>query len=265
LFEHLLVPACQGWEWQMDPRGKVALVTGGGARVGRAISLGLAEAGAHIIVHYNRSTGSAEETVAEARRLGVKAQAVQADLADPEAALAPVRAAEDRFGQVDILVHAASPFVRGSLHDVTLDSWRKLMGVVVESFLLLAQEVAPGMVRRGEGAIVAILDRGAFEPWPGFLAHGVGKSALWALSRSLAAGLAPQVRVNSVVPGPVLPPPDFSRAKQARIAQETLLGRWGNPGDVVDAVLYLVRAEYVTGEALFVDGGEQWAHRLPME
>lgn len=249
----------------MDPKGKVALVTGGGARVGRAVSLGLAEASAHVIAHYNRSVGSAEETVTEARRLGVKAQAVQADLSDPEAALALVRAAKDRFGQVDILVHAASPFVRGSLYDITLDGWRQLMGVVVESFLLLAQELAPGMVQRGEGVIVAILDRGAFEPWPAFLAHGVGKSALWALSRSLAAALAPQVRVNSVVPGPVLPPSDYSRARQARIAQETLLGRWGKPRDVADAVLYLVRAEYVTGEALFVDGGEQWARRLPTE
>lgn len=245
----------------MDPRDKVALITGGGVRVGQAISLGLAAAGAHVVVHYNRSAGPAAETVAAARELGVEALAVQADLRDPRLASAIVQAAEDRFGRVDILVHAASPFSAASLSDLTLETWRQLMGVLVESFLLLAQGLAPGMVHRGEGAIVAILDRGAFEPWPGFLAHGVGKSALWALVRSLAVELAPQVRANAVVPGPVLPPPNHTPEQRDRVASGTLLGRWGTPQDVVDAVLFLIRSDYATGEALFVDGGERWAHR----
>jgi NAD(P)-dependent dehydrogenase (short-subunit alcohol dehydrogenase family) len=247
----------------MDPKGKVALVTGGGVRVGRAISLGLAAAGAHLVVHYNRSAGPAEETVAEAQEMGVKAVAVPADLTDPHNARDVIRAAMERFGRVDILVHAASPYVRASLFDVTLETWRLLQGVLVESFLLLAQELAPGMIERGEGVLIPILDRGAFDPWPEYLAHGVGKSALWALARSLAAGLAPQVRVNGVVPGPVLPPVDFTEKQIARGAQATLLGRWGKPQDIADAVLYLVRSQYVTGEALFVDGGERWAHRRP--
>jgi NAD(P)-dependent dehydrogenase (short-subunit alcohol dehydrogenase family) len=246
----------------MDPRGKNALITGGGVRVGRAITLGLAAAAAHVVVHYNRSAGPAEETAAEARRLGVEALAIQANLSDPENARRLVQAARERFGGVDILVHAASPFIRGSLFDVTLETWRELMGVSVESFLLLAQGLAPGMLERGEGAIIAILDRGAFEPWPKFLAHGVSKSAMWALTRSLAVELAPQVRVNAVVPGPVLPPPGYTEEQTARGAKNTLLGRWGTPQDVVDAVLFLVRSEYVVGEALFVDGGERWAHRL---
>jgi NAD(P)-dependent dehydrogenase (short-subunit alcohol dehydrogenase family) len=90
----------------------------------------------------------------------------------------------------------------------------------------------------------------------------VGKSALWALVRNLAAALAPQVRVNAIVPGPVLPPPRASQERIAQIAQRTLAGRWGTPQDVVDAVLFLARADYITGEALFVDGGERWAHQL---
>ena len=246
----------------MDPRDKVALITGGGTRVGRAISLGLAGAGSQVVVHYNRSAGPAEETVAEARRLGVEALAAQANLAHPEATRSVVQAARERFGRVDILVHAASPFIGGSLFDVTLETWRELMGVSVESFLLLSQALAPGMRERGEGSLVAILDRGAFEPWPDFLAHGVGKSALWALVRSLTVELAPQVRVNAVVPGPVLPPPGYTQEQRALGAKGTLLGRWGSPQDVSDAILFLVRANYVTGEALFVDGGERWAHRL---
>jgi NAD(P)-dependent dehydrogenase (short-subunit alcohol dehydrogenase family) len=247
----------------MDPQGKVALITGGGIRVGRAIALGLAGAGAHVVVHYNASAGPAEETAAAARRLGVDAIAVQADLTEPTSAPMVVQAALERFGRVDILVHAASPFIRGSLFQVDLGTWRQLMGVLVESFLLLVQGLAPGMVQRGEGAVVAILDAGAFRPWPGHLAHGVGKTALWALARSLAVELAPQVRVNAVVPGPVLPPPNSTAERQARLAAGTLLGRWGTPQDIVDAVIFLVRSGYITGEAIRVDGGEQWAHFRP--
>jgi NAD(P)-dependent dehydrogenase (short-subunit alcohol dehydrogenase family) len=244
----------------MELRGKVALVTGGAVRVGRAITLGLAAEGADVVVHYHRSAGAAGETAAEARRLGVEALTVPADLGDPEAAQAVAAQAEARFGGVDVLIHGASPFVAGALPDLTLDDWRRVMGPV-EGFLLLAQGLAPGMVARGAGVIVTLLDRGAFDPWPTFLAHGAAKATLWALTRSLAAELAPEVRVNGIVPGPVLPPPGYTPAQEARAAGRTLLQRWGRPQDVVEAVRFLVHADYVTGEALFVDGGERWAHR----
>ncbi|MFL7791842.1 MAG: SDR family NAD(P)-dependent oxidoreductase [Anaerolineae bacterium] len=245
----------------MNLQDKVALITGGAARVGRAITLALAQAGTHVAVHYNRSVEAAQETVAQAQALSVEAQAFQADLTDPQATRTLAAAVRARFGGVDVLVHAASPFVRASLLETTLEMWRQVMGVLAESFLLLTQELTPGMVARGDGAIVAILDRGVFDPWPKYLSHGVGKSALWALASSLAVELSPHVRVNGVVPGPVLPPPGFSQVQMQRLAKGTLLGRWGSPQDVADAVLYLVRADYVTGEVLFVDGGERWAHR----
>ena len=248
----------------MHISGKVALVTGGAVRVGRAVALGLATAGAHLVVHYHRSADAAQETVAEARQLGVEAVALQADLADPEEARSLARAAEARFGRVDIIVHGASPFVRAPLSGTTPEVWRQVLGVVVDGFFVLARELTPGMVARREGGIVVILDRGTFDPWPDFLAHSVGKSALWALARNLAVELAPHVRVNGVVPGPVLPPPDYPEEDRARIAQGTLLGRWGSPQDVVEAVLFLLRSDYITGEVLFVDGGERWAHRRPI-
>jgi 3-oxoacyl-[acyl-carrier protein] reductase/pteridine reductase len=245
----------------MDLEGKVALVTGGAARVGRAITLGLAGAGAHVVVHYLRSVEAAQETVALAQELGVEALGAQADFSDPVDVQHVLEMADEHFGRVDVLVHAASPFIPNNLFDVTIDTWRHVMGVLVESFLLLAQGLAPGMVERGEGAMLAILDRGAYDPWPGFLAHGVGKSALWALARSLAVELAPQVRVNGIVPGLILPPARHTLEQQERLAASTLMGRWGDPQDVVDAVLYLLRSDYVTGEVLFVDGGERWSHR----
>lgn len=248
----------------MDLQDKVALVTGGGVRVGRAISLGLARAGARVVVHYNRSSGPAEETVSQARRLGAEAVAVQGDFSSAERAHEVARAAQQAFGGprdprgVDVLVHAASPFVQGRLFDTDLETWHLLSATVVESFFLLTRELAPAMKQRGEGSIVAILDRGAFEPWPEYLFHGLAKMALWGLVRSFAAELAPEIRVNGLVPGPVLPPPDMDAATADRVAQDTLLKRWGGPQDVVEAVLYLARADYVTGTAAFVDGGERW-------
>jgi len=245
----------------MDPKGKVALVTGGASRVGGAITLGLAQAGADVVIHYNSSSGPAEKVATEARQLGVDALTVQANLGDQQGAQSLTEAVETSVAGVDILVHAASPFIESPLRDLTLSTWRLVMGVVVESFLWTVQRFGPPMKDRGEGAIITILDIGAFQPWPRFLAHGVGKSALWALTRSLAVELAPDVRVNGLVPGPVLPPEDYSEAQIAAGAKNTLLERWGDPQDVVEAVLFLVRCDYVTGEALFVDGGERWAHR----
>ncbi len=248
----------------MNLSGKVALVTGGAVRVGRAIALGLASAGAHLVVHYHRSAEAAQETISQARRRGVEAVALRADLTNPEEVLSLARAAEAHFGRVDVIIHGASPFVRASLSGTTLQVWRQVLGVLVDGFFILARELTPGMVARGEGSIVVILDRGTFDPWPDFLAHSVGKSALWALARNLAVELAPHVRVNGVVPGPVLPPPDYPEEDRARIAQGTLLGRWGDPQDVTEAVLFLLHADSITGEVLFVDGGERWAHRRPI-
>jgi len=247
----------------MEIAGKVALVTGGAVRVGRALTLGLAQAGADVIVHFNRSVSAAADTVSEAHQCGVRAAAVQANLAEGAAQEELVRMAREQYGRVDILVHSASPFVRGSLESVTRDEWRLVMGVVVESFLALAKGLAPGMVDRGEGGIVAILDRGVIDPWPDFLAHGVAKSALWALARTLASELAPSVRVNGIVPGPILPPPGMSEPLAQRIAGGTLMGRWGGSQSLVEAMLFLLRSDYVTGEMLVVDGGERWAHRRP--
>jgi 3-oxoacyl-[acyl-carrier protein] reductase/pteridine reductase len=229
--------------------------------LGRDITLAMAQAGADVVIHYHRSAGPAKQTEAEARELGVDALTVQADLGSVEEAQALGKAAEAAFGRVDILVHTASPFVAAPLDGVTVASWQLVMGAVVKGFLFLTQQLAPGMQARGEGVIITLLDRGAFEPWPTFLVHGVAKTALWALTRSLAVELAPQVRVNGLVPGPVLPPPYYGERQIARRARGTLLERWGDPQDVVEAVLFLVRSEYATGEALFIDGGERWAHR----
>jgi len=242
----------------MDLKGKTALITGGAVRVGRALTLGLARAGANVVINYNRSAAEAEQTADEARALGVAALSAQADVGDPEAVTELVRAVESAFGGVDVLVNSASPYVRARLHETTWVQWCFVLGALLDGPLLLCQAFAPGMIARGAGLIVNILDNSAFAPAPAHLAHSVGKHGLLGLTRNLAVELVPTVRVNAIVPGPVLPAPDSTPEQDARTAQRTLLQRWGAPDDVVKALLYLADADYVTGEVLFVDGGEQW-------
>ncbi|HSM54888.1 MAG TPA: SDR family oxidoreductase [Candidatus Sulfomarinibacteraceae bacterium] len=247
----------------MNPAGKTALITGGGVRVGKAITLALARAGANVIINYNRSAPAAEQTADDARTVGVDALPLQADITDWEQVRRMVAAATERFGAIDILVNNASRWEPTPFPTDDVAAWQRVSRVLVDGAFYCANAVAPGMLEQGAGAIVNIIDLSAWEPWPDFAAHSVGKSALLGLTRQLALELAPAVRVNAVAPGPVLPPAEYDEERIARSADRTLLGRWGNPQDIAQAVLYFINADYVTGEALAVDGGERFGHRKP--
>lgn len=251
----------------MEIRGKVALVTGGAIRVGKAITLALARAGANVVVNYNTSAGEAQETVAEAEALGVHGLAVQCDVSNLAAVQAMVQQVADQFGGVDILVNAASLFgkiqVPSTDLEKDLETWHKVTRISIDGAFYVSTLLAPGMLARGGGAIVNIVDLSVWNPWPSFTAHAVGKAGLMALTQQLALELAPTVRVNAVAPGPILPPPGRSEAQKATIAGRTLLERWGSPDDVGHAVRFLVEADYVTGETVYVDGGEHFAQYKP--
>jgi NAD(P)-dependent dehydrogenase (short-subunit alcohol dehydrogenase family) len=240
----------------MRVEGKTALITGGAHRVGKAITLALAKAGANVVVNYYSSGQAAEKTVAEVRSLGVEALAIQADVADLEQVQALVTGARDRFGSVDILVNSASLWKKTPFPMEELSDWHRVTGILIHGSMYCANSVAPMMLEQGEGAIVNIVDLSAWQPWPDYAAHCVGKAALLALTRQLALELAPAVQVNAVAPGPILPPPSYSEGQRARVASRTLKDRWGTPQDVTEAVLYLIQAEYITGEVIMVDGGE---------
>jgi NAD(P)-dependent dehydrogenase (short-subunit alcohol dehydrogenase family) len=241
----------------MQIEGKTALITGGAHRVGKVITMTLARAGANVVVNYFSSDTAAQETVREAEALGVGALAVQADISEMDQARALVAAAADRFGAVDILVNSASIWQKTPLPMGDFAGWHRVLGVLLDGSMYLADAVAPMMQARGEGAMVNIVDLSAWKPFAGYVAHGVGKAGLLALTRQLALELAPVVSVNAVAPGPVLPPPDHSPEQIARIAGRTLKGRWGTAQDVADAVRFLVEADYITGEVIVVDGGER--------
>ncbi len=230
-------------------------------RVGKAITLALARAGANVVVHYHSSAVEADETAVEARTLGVKALPLRADVSDSAQVRRLAQEVEEHFGAVDILVNSASHFRTTPIPTDDFSAWKQVTSVLIDAPFYCANVFFPGMIRRGAGAIVNIVDLSAWEPWPNFAAHSVGKAALLALTRQLALEFAPHVRVNAVAPGPVLPPPNYSAEKVARTAARTLLERWGTPEDVASAVLFLVQADYITGDTITVDGGERLAGR----
>lgn len=232
----------------------VALVTGGGVRVGRAISLALAESGYDLLVTYNSSPAGAAEVEAAARRAGRRAHAVSADLSREEDVVRLAREARERFGRLDLLVNSAATFVANDLLDVTADEWDAVMAVNLRAPFLLTRETAD-MLRAARGAVVNIVDLSALRPWTSHPHHSVSKAGLLHLTRVAARRLAPEVRVNAVAPGYVLPPrhhtPDIIKRTRRRIP----LGRVGSPDDVASAVCFLARADYVTGQVIAVDGG----------
>jgi 3-oxoacyl-[acyl-carrier protein] reductase/pteridine reductase len=244
----------------MDIQGKTALITGGAHRVGKAMTLALAEKGANVVVNYNSSAAAAEETAAAARAMGVGALAIQCDVSIHDQVKQMISTAAGEFGGIDILINSASWFQKTPFPMEDFSDWFKVFDILIHGSMYCANYIAPLMKERGEGAIINIVDASAWRPSRNFVAHSVGKAGLLAFTRQLALELAPEIKVNAISPGPVLPPPDYSEAQNERVAKRTLLKRWGTPKDVVDAMLYLVQADYVTGEFITVDGGEQYAH-----
>ncbi|MEC9000664.1 MAG: SDR family oxidoreductase [Actinomycetota bacterium] len=245
----------------MNIEGKTALVTGGAKRVGRSITLALARAGANVVINYNSSASEADSTATEAESLGVSALPIQASVDDYDAVGNMVDEAVRRFGTIDVLVNNASMFLADPLPTDDLSIWRRSIDTLVHGPFYCANRVAPVMLENDGGVIIGIGDLSAFEPWPGFAGHAVGKGAVLSLTRQLALELAPRVRANAVVPGPALRPLDYDEEKFERVAADTLLGRWGTPDEMAHAVLFLVEADYVTGEVITVDGGQRFGHR----
>ncbi|WP_298003670.1 MULTISPECIES: SDR family NAD(P)-dependent oxidoreductase [Anaerolinea] len=247
----------------MELTGKTALITGGAVRVGKAITLALARAGANVVINYFSSQEEVVKTAHEAEALGVRALPLRADIADRAQVEQMVREVERQLGGVDVLVNSASPFLKTPFpvqNEADWERWKRVLDVLIYGAAYCASAVAPGMLARGQGAIVNILDLVIYEPWRDFTAHAVGKAGLLALTRQLALELAPAVRVNAVAPGAVLPPEYLSEERRTAIARRNLMGRWGNPEDVAGAVLFLARSDFITGEVLVVDGGERWNH-----
>lgn len=238
----------------MELAGKVALVTGGGRRVGRALALALGRRGATVAVHYHSSDAGARAVASEIAGLGGRAETFGADLGD---VATPGRLIDDvvaALGGLDVLINSAAIMERTPLGDVTPERWDAIFALNLRAPFFLSQAAAPHL-RRARGAIVNIADLAAYETWPAYIPHGLTKSGIVHMTRGLARVLAPDVRVNAIAPGTVLLPDDWDERDEERLNRTTPLQRQGSPDDVATAMLYLLDADYVTGETIIVDGG----------
>ena len=240
----------------MELRGRWALVTGAAKRVGRVIALELADRGANLIVHYHTSAAAAEGTVREIEARGVKAFALGADLGQPAEVERLAREAEARSGGVSVLVNSAANYLRVPFDQLTGAVWDASLDVNLKAPFLLSWHLGRAMRARGGGRIVNLADWAGERPYNDYLPYCISKAGIVCLTKALAKALAPEVQVNAVAPGPVLPPDDLSEAERQAIVRATPLRRLGRPEDVARAVRFLAEeAEFTTGAVWLVDGG----------
>lgn len=234
----------------------MALVTGGAVRVGRTITTELAARGYRVAIHANTSLDSAQELVAELREGGYEAAAFGADLRDENATRAMIDRARRHFGRLDALVNNAAIWSPTPLDAVAADDLRRFFEVNVVATFVCTQHAGLWMAEQPSGgAIVNVGDWATRRPYRDFSAYFVAKGAIPTLTRMMAVELAPRVRVNAVLPGPVLMPEHFTKAEQRRATEATLLQRAGRPEPVAQAVAFLIENDFVTGVCLPVDGG----------
>jgi pteridine reductase len=240
----------------MEIKGKVALVTGAGKRIGRAIALKLAERGAVAAIHYRNSRAEADEGVARIVAAGGRAQAFPADLESVAAIERMVADIIATFGRIDILVNSASVFYRKPLQELTERDWDINLDTNLKAPFFLAKAAAVAMRSQGAGKIVNIGDWAGVRPYNNYLPYTVSKAGLIGLTRSLAKALAPEVQVNCVAIGPVMPPEDYGEEEVERLRRATLTKSIGSPEDVARAVLFFCEGtDFATGATLMLDGG----------
>lgn len=243
---------------QQELNGKVALITGSARRVGRAIMLGFARAGAHVVIHHSSSDDDAATAAEEARALGVETLIVKADLKHHNEAERLFGEVSARFGRLDVLVNSASNFEQKDFLDIPPDEWDAVMNVNLRAPFWCTQFAGRMMREAGiAGAVVNIADNSGLRPWSARPHHSISKAGLIMLTEVSARALAQyQIRVNCIVLGPILPAPNQDEATWANIEARLPLKRSGEPDDAARAAVFLATNDFITGAALRVDGGE---------
>ena len=234
-------------------QGRVALVTGAGKRLGRAVALRLAEEGADVVLHYRSSQPEAQDAVKEVEKLGRRATAIGADLSQIPEIKRLLDEAGKHFGRLDILVNSAANFLPASMVSTTEEIWDSALDTNLRAPFFCAQAAAPWL-RRAQGVIINFADTGGLIGWTGYIPHSVSKAGVIMLTKVLAKALAPEVRVNAIAPGTITmegDPPEW----EADFIKLAPLRRTGKPSDIADSVVFLVQSKFLTGQVLVVDGG----------
>ncbi len=241
----------------MELPRKIALVTGGAHRVGREIAIALAHAGCHLAIHYHNSKKAAMDTASAAQALGVNAAIFRADLRKVEQIEALFQLIDSKYGPLDILVNSAAIMKKVAFQKADEDDWYNTINLNLKAPFFCIQKAAERMRINGAGAIVNISDIAGLRPWRDYPIHSVSKASLEMLTKVAARAFAPEVRVNAVAPGPVLKPDEMSDARWQELGGRLPVQRCGNASDVARAVIFLLENDFITGETLVVDGGNQ--------
>jgi pteridine reductase len=241
----------------MKLQGKVALVTGSAHRVGKHLALALAKEGCDLAIHYHGSREKAFATVEEIQDLGVKASAFQANLSRHEDILALFQAIDQVYDHLDILVNSAAILFRKDLLEVDLQDWNQIMALNLKGAFFCLQQAAIRMRSSNGGAMINISDIIGRRPWAHYPVHSISKAGVEMLTKVAAIELAPEIRVNAIAPGLILPPEHMRPDRWDELADASLLKRPGSPTDVAKAMIFLLKNDYISGETLVVDGGMQ--------
>ncbi len=242
----------------MELQDRVAIVTGAGVRIGRALAMSLAAAGCRVMIHCGNSRDEAEQVRDEIIAGGGAAAVVSADFRQPVAAADEVmQATGAAFGPSSVLINSAAIFEAGLLRDLDEDQWDRHFAINLKAVAFLCRAFVEQLPTGERGHIVNVADWRARRPQPGHLAYTLTKSGVVTLTEILARELAPDVQVNAIAPGAILPPPGADDDHLQRLAEAIPLRRTGSPADICEALHYLLRSDFVTGELMHVTGGEQ--------
>lgn len=241
---------------------RVALVTGGARRLGRAIVEMLAREGFYVAIHYRHSGGEAYRLL---EALGGKGCIVQADLAQEEALLPLMEKVRSRLGPIGVLINNASMFRRDEFGEVTRQSWDQHMEPNLRAPFVLSQEMAKRLPEDAEGLILHMLDQRVWNLTQHFVSYTVSRSALWSLTQSMALGFAPRIRVNAIGPGPVLPAEGQADEHFARMCHETPLRHGASPEEVAQTAHFLLAMPSITGQMIALDGGQHLHWSPPLK
>ncbi|HXA21868.1 MAG TPA: SDR family oxidoreductase [Acetobacteraceae bacterium] len=239
---------------------RAALITGGAQRIGRAITLALADAGFDIALHCHSSVAAAEVTCTDVRDAGRRCVTLRADLASEAEVVRLLPQATEGLGPIGVLVNNASPFERDEWHDTTRASWDAHIEPGLRAPFVLMQHFARALPPDAEGAVINMLDQRVWSITPHFVSYTVAKAGLWALTQSMALALAPRIRVNGIGPGPALANTRQTEQQFARQSASVPLGRGTSPDEIARAVLAILALPAMTGQMLALDGGQhlQW-------
>jgi 3-oxoacyl-[acyl-carrier protein] reductase len=240
----------------LKSKKQVAIVTGGGRRLGRAIAIALAQHGFEVIVNYNESQQGAYSVIRKIESIGRKAIAIKADISKKNDVTRMIRSTVKVFGRIDLLVNNAAVFLESSLEKISEKLWDTTIDINLKGTFLCSQAVAPIMFKQKQGKIINIASLGGVQSWSQHLPYSVSKAGVIMLTRCLAKSLAPNVFVNAIAPGTII----FDDEENPKIKhipkEQILLQRYGKPFDITDLVIFLATtAQYITAQVFIVDGG----------